>query len=93
MSTVRVRGRLVCATPQEAEIVRSHLPAHVELTRAEPGCLRFVVAQTDDTLVWWVEELFADDDAFDRHQRRVSQSLWGRVTAGIERQYSITKDV
>ncbi|MGO1410237.1 MULTISPECIES: putative quinol monooxygenase [unclassified Microbacterium] len=88
-SEVLLRGRLVCASGAEVDIVREHLPRHVELTRAEPGCVRFDVHATDDPLVWQVDEVFADSAAFEAHQERVAASDWGRVTAGIERRYEI----
>ncbi len=69
--------------------MRAHLPAHLALTRAEPGCLAFDVDPTDDPLVWRVEERFADEAAFDAHQRRVAASAWGTATAGIDRRYEI----
>lgn len=86
---VTLSGELRCADAAERERVRAHLPAHVALTRAEPGCLVFEVDPTDDPLVWRVEERFADEAAFDAHQRRVSTSTWGSATAGIERRYEI----
>lgn len=86
---VRLHGRLICATDEEAEIVRRHLPEHIALTRAEPGCLRFDVHPTDDPLVWAVAELFTDHAAFDAHQARVRASNWGAATAGIAREYEI----
>ncbi|AJE32774.1 hypothetical protein B842_04605 [Corynebacterium humireducens NBRC 106098 = DSM 45392] len=88
---VRVTGKLICATPAEAEIVEHHLPRHVELTRAEPGCLHFEVLPTAGGLVWNVHEHFADEVAFGAHRRRVADSEWGQVTAGIERSYTVEK--
>ena len=73
-------------------MVRRHLPRHVELTRAEPGCLRFDVESSSDPLVWTVFEEFVDRAAFDAHQARVRSSEWGRETAGIERHYVIESD-
>ncbi|WP_342664882.1 putative quinol monooxygenase [Microbacterium indicum] len=86
---VGLTGRLVCAGRDEAEIVLRHLPLHTELSRAEPGCLRFEVAATEDPLVWSVSELFADRESFDRHQACVRASEWGRATAGIARDYVV----
>ena len=86
---VRLTGQLVCATPSEAEIVERHLPRHVELTRAEPGCLQFDVWPVPGQLRWTVSERFVDGAAFGAHQRRVADSEWGRATQGIERRYTI----
>jgi len=85
---VRLSGQLICATEDEAAVVRQHLPRHVDLTRAEPGCISFEVRPTGDPFVWQVDEVFVDDAAFDAHRARVAASPWGRVTAGVERRYS-----
>jgi len=90
MSTVHLTGRLICRNAAEAHLVEEHLPLHVTLTRAEPGCLSFEVSPTADPLVWDVEERFRDEGVFAAHQARVAASEWGAVTAGIERRYSIT---
>lgn len=84
---IQLIGRLVCRSAAEAAVVATQLPEHIELTRAERGCLSFEVAATDDPLVWTVEERFASEEAFAAHQARVAGSEWGRSTAGIERQY------
>ena len=86
---MRLSGRLLCASAEEADIVRRHLPEHVRLTRAEPGCLSFEVTPTDDPLTWRVEERFADRAAFDAHQRRTRTSAWGAATAAIRRNYEV----
>lgn len=86
---VSLTGELRCADAEELERVRTHLPLHVALTRAERGCLSFDVDPTGDPLVWRVEERFVDEAAFDAHQHRVAASAWGSETAGIERRYEI----
>lgn len=90
MESVRLSGLLVCRDAEEAASVAEHLPRHVALTREEPGCVSFDVVPTDDPLVWRVEETFAGRDAFAAHQHRASGGDWGRATAGIERQYTVT---
>lgn len=90
MTRVALRGRLICADAAEAEIVVQHLPRHIELSRAEPGCVSFEVDRTDDPLVWRVAELFSDHDTFDAHQARGRSSEWGRATAAITRDYVVT---
>lgn len=89
MSIVHLTGQLVCRDTAEARTVAEHLPRHIELTRAEPGCLSFDVTSTNDPLVWEVEERFEDEVVFRAHQARVAASDWGHATAGIERRYSI----
>ena len=89
MSDVRLRGQLVCQNPDEARLVAKHLPKHVALTRDEPGCIMFEVTQTANPLFWNVEEHFEDEAVFKAHQDRVTDSEWGRMTAGIERRYTV----
>jgi quinol monooxygenase YgiN len=88
---VVLSGQLVCASDDEVAVVQQHLPRHIDLTRAEQGCISFDVHQTDDRRVWQVDERFIDDAAFDAHQARVGASEWGRATAGIERRYSVRR--
>ena len=89
MNTVHLTGYLVCGDLNQAAIVAQHLPLHVELTRAEQGCLSFEVNLTHNPLVWQVDEQFQDAATFQAHQQRVSASKWGRTTASIERRYEI----
>lgn len=88
-AVVRLSGFLLCASREDVDIVRQHLPEHIRLTKAEPGCISFEVTQTDDPLVWRVEERFADGDAFARHQSRTRASTWGEATSAIRREYQI----
>ena len=87
---VELTGRLVCTDLHQAATVRRHLPEHVALTRAEPGCLRFAVEPTEDPLIWTVSEQFADRDAFEAHQARVRSSAWFEATSEIARDYAVT---
>lgn len=91
MSAIELTGRLICEDDEEVAIVSRYLPQHIEGTRAEAGCLRFEVVQTEDPLVWSVAERFADQTAFDAHQARVRASDWGCATAGIRRDFVICK--
>lgn len=76
--------------PDRLAAVREALPVHIELTRAEPGCLAFTVEQsTDEPTHFLVSETFADQPAFEAHQQRMQSSNWARVTAGLVRHYSI----
>lgn len=88
--SVVLTGRLMCRDDRESQIVERHLPRHVELTRAEPGCVSFEVGPTGEPRVWSVAEEFVDPAAFAAHQCRVAASEWGRATAGIERRYEVT---
>jgi len=88
-SEVCLSGQLVCHTQDQADIVRDHLPLHLALTRAEPGCRSFNVTTTSNPLMWRVEERFEHAAAFESHQERVASSEWGHATAGIERRYAV----
>ena len=87
--TVWVSGHLICSSWQEAEILKSHLLEHIRLTQAEPGCIVFVVSQTDDPLIWRVEESFRDRKAFEVHQKRTRSSAWWAATVKIRRDYQV----
>lgn len=90
MTEVTLTGELVCASPAEAEIVEALLSQHVLMTRAEPGCLFFEVTRRGSSLVWDVTERFESSDAFRAHQERVAESAWGRETAAIRRDYTVS---
>lgn len=87
---VRLTGRLVCRDTSDIELVQTHLAEHVRLTRAETGCASFEVFQSEDPLIWDVEECFLDKEAYEFHQKRTRASLWWAATAGIPRDYTVT---
>ncbi|XBH22783.1 antibiotic biosynthesis monooxygenase [Jonesiaceae bacterium BS-20] len=89
MTTIRLTGQLICKSANEVAIVMEFLPVHIELTRAEPGCISFEVEQGPNPLIWAVAETFQDAESFALHQARVKASKWGRATAGIERNYTV----
>jgi quinol monooxygenase YgiN len=89
---IRLSGKLICASQEEATLVATHLPEHIRLTRLEPGCLSFEVAQVDDYMIWRVEELFSDRAAFEAHQHRAKDSIWGAATKAIRREYQTSTD-
>jgi quinol monooxygenase YgiN len=89
---IRLSGQISAADEAEAAVIRTHLPTHMALTRAEPGCISFCVTQTADPLVWQVEEAFADKAAFDAHQSRNRASAWFTATQGVQRAYTITEE-
>lgn len=86
---IRLRGQLICMTEDEAATVRRHLPEHIALTRAEPGCLTFDVSATDDPMVWEVMEAFRDRVSFDAHQARTRESAWFQATRGCLRDFRV----
>ncbi|SIS64436.1 GNAT family N-acetyltransferase [Paracoccus saliphilus] len=84
---IALSGRLICADTAQMMTALSLLPDHVELSRAEPGCLRFDIWQDDDPMLWHLSEVFTDADAFAAHQARAGSSEWGRKSADIERDF------
>ncbi|PWK62789.1 quinol monooxygenase YgiN [Roseicyclus mahoneyensis] len=88
---IHLSGRVICPNAETAARLAGLLPDHIRLTRAEPGCLSFEVTQSDDPLIWQVEERFADRAAFDAHQSRTAASGFAAATVGIMRDYKITE--
>lgn len=88
---ITVTGTLTCATDAEAGIVRTLLPEHIRLSRAEPGCLSFNVSQTDNPFVWRLDESFTTREAFEAHQTRTRASAWYKASAGLTRDFTITE--
>ena len=86
---IELNGHLRCRTEAEAELVRLYLPKHIEMTRAEEGCLVFEVTPEEDGLTWRVHERFVDQAAFDAHQMRAATTDWARKTGEIPREYTV----
>ncbi len=82
---VSLTGKLACRDMAQMMAVLDHAPDHVAASRAEPGCIRFDLVQTDDPLVFAVAERFRSPAAFRAHQTRSRASAWGQATADIER--------
>ena len=91
MARIHVTGRLICQTEEQAGIARTHLPEHIRLSREEPGNLRFDLTQGDDPMVWHLDELFESAEAFAAHQARTKESAWGKASAGITRDFTVTE--
>ncbi len=74
------------------DAVAQALPLHIELSRAEPGCIFFNVGPCPDVPGrFLVSESFEDRASFDAHQTRTKSSEWARVAEGIPREYEITE--
>lgn len=82
---VALSGQITCADMGQLMALLAHVRAHVAASRAEPGCLHFEIAQTDDPLVWRVEELFRDRAALEAHRAHSRDSAWAAATQGIAR--------
>ncbi|MFM5384476.1 putative quinol monooxygenase [Aeromonas veronii] len=64
---------------------------HIQLTRAETGCLIFKVTQDPlNPCRFDVYEEFVDQAAFQAHQARVKSSRWRKITVNVERHYTVT---
>lgn len=86
---IRLKGHLICMSEDEVQIVRTHLPEHIRLSRAEPGCLSFEVEQTEDPMIFDVRESFRTRADFDAHQTRTRDSHWFKVTRHILRDFRV----
>lgn len=84
---VALHGRLICTDMAQMLLALDLLPDHSAASRAEPGCLRFEVAQSDDPMVWTLSEVFADEAAFAAHQARAADSRWGRESRDMIRDF------
>ena len=79
--------------PERLHAVAEALPLHIELSRAEPGCIFFNVDPCPNVPGrFLVSESFMDQASFDAHQTRTKASEWAKVTESIPREYEITKD-
>ncbi|MDO5631504.1 MAG: GNAT family N-acetyltransferase [Paracoccus sp. (in: a-proteobacteria)] len=83
-------GRLICADMNQMLLAMRLLPDHITASRAEPGCLRFDIAQDNDPMIWHLNELFTDTTAFAAHQSRTQASTWGQNSAAIRRDFTAT---
>ncbi|MCB1701752.1 MAG: antibiotic biosynthesis monooxygenase [Halioglobus sp.] len=89
LSKITVQGYIVVPREDLAAVV-SELPRHIELTKQEEGCLFFEVTQDPgNDCIFMVREKFSSRSAFEFHQERVEGSLWGSITASVERHYEV----
>jgi quinol monooxygenase YgiN len=91
MPRIRVTGHLL-ATAADTPLIERLLPEHIRLSRAEPGCLKFeVVPSATVPFAWALDEAFTDRAAFEAHQTRTRASRWGRDTAHIARDFTVSE--
>ncbi|MFT4013276.1 MAG: GNAT family N-acetyltransferase [Paracoccus sp. (in: a-proteobacteria)] len=88
---VALTGTLTCRDMDQMLLALDLLPEHVAQSRAEPGNLRFDLHQQEDPLLWQLDELFADAEAFTRHQNRTAASRWGKDSHEMRRDYRRTE--
>lgn len=81
----------IIVPPNDLAAVKDELDKHIQLTRAETGCLIFEVTQDHfNPCRFDVYEGFVDEAAFQAHQARVKSSRWGKITINVERHYTVT---
>jgi quinol monooxygenase YgiN len=91
MQKIKLEGYLNIPS-ERYQAVMDALDEHINLTRAEQGCISFNVIPCETVahrLI--VNELFTDQNAFDLHQKRTKASPWAQITENIERSYTISK--
>jgi quinol monooxygenase YgiN len=90
MNRVILKGFII-VPPNDLAVVKDELDNHIQLTRAETGCLIFEVTQDAlNPCRFDVYEEFVDEAAFQAHQARVKSSRWGEITGNVERCYTVT---
>jgi quinol monooxygenase YgiN len=88
---VKLEGYMDVTSDRIAEVSKAVVD-HINLTRAESGCISFEVTPCPDVEGrFLVAEVFENRAAFDHHQFRTGQSIWAEITAGLPREYIITE--
>lgn len=88
MANVILKGFIVISDDDNKTQVQEALEEHIVLTRQEAGCLVFDVMPDEyNSCKYWVYEKFVSKEAFEIHQDRVRSSVWGRVSADVQRFY------
>ncbi len=88
MPKVYLEGLLIAHSAAEHALVDLYLDDHIELTRAEPGCLKFEVTEDpNDRNKFHVSEVFESEEAFEAHQARTKASEWGQISGPLERRF------
>ena len=92
MSKIILEGYII-VPDGDMQAVQDEIPNHIQLTRAEPGCLVFEISRHNEIANRFsVYEEFVDRRSFELHQKRVGESVWGAVSVDVERYYQITED-
>ncbi|REL35024.1 putative quinol monooxygenase [Thalassotalea euphylliae] len=90
MSKVILQGYIEVPL-SELSLVKEALERHIELTRAEPGCIVFNIEPAQQYANRFnVYEEFVDQAAFEQHQVRVKQPHWGKISQNVARHYQIS---
>ena len=90
MSKLVLKGYIV-VPEKDLAAVESALPEHSELTRQEPGCLKFEAVQDPSNKHRFnLHEEFVDRNAFEAHKVRMKNTEWTAAAANIERHFEIS---
>ncbi len=88
---IHLTGTLICATSEDVALVKTYLPEHTRLSRAEPGCVKFNVTQSVDPMVWRLDETYTDRAAFEAHQTRNRASIWWQKSHHLPRDFKLSE--
>lgn len=85
--TFRLEGHIDVPAERLSQVGEA-LKEHIELTRAEEGCIFFNVDPCSEIEGrFLVSEAFVDEAAFNFHQERAGASPWAVASAGVPRDY------
>ena len=86
-----VSGWLTIPSAEQA-LLLPLLDEHIQLTRAETGCLAFnIMRSAQDPERFEIAERFRDREAFEAHRLRTAASRWGLATRHIPRHVRISE--
>ena len=86
MANYVIRGTITCS-PEELDMFLAAVTKHIDLTRAEAGCIEFDIVQREPgSWTFDVHERFTDRAAFDAHTKRTRESAWWNLTRHIPRE-------
>lgn len=83
----RLEGHIDVPADRIAQVSEA-LKDHINLTRAEEGCIFFNVDKCDKIEGrFLVSEAFVDEAAFQFHQERAGASPWAKASKDVPRDY------
>jgi len=90
LSKLILKGYIVVAE-EDLAAIEAALSEHTELSKQEPGCLKFEIKQDPKNKhVFNVYEEFVDNDAFAAHKLRMKNTKWTAAAANVERHFEIS---
>ncbi len=89
MGKVVVSGQIYVPLRSLDEIRRA-IEIHVELSRAEEGCLMFdLIESLEEPGRFDLYEEFVDMNAFEQHKLRAETSEWAEVSKEVQRDFEV----